>query len=39
MKSFVVMTTAYSFPFEEACDVIGNTSGIIKTNDKRDAFA
>ena len=39
MKSFVVMTTAYSFPFEEAGDVIGNTSGIIKTNDKRDTSA
>lgn len=39
MKSFVVMTTAYSFPFEEACDVIGNTSGIIKINDKRGTSA
>lgn len=39
MKSCVVMTTAYSFFFEEACDVIGNTSGIMKTNDKWDASA
>lgn len=39
MKSFVVMTTAYFFPFEEACDVIGSTSGIIKINDKRAASA
>jgi hypothetical protein len=33
------MTTAYSFPFEEAQDVIGNTSVIIKTNDKWDTAA
>lgn len=34
MKSFVVMTTAYSFSFEEASSLIGKTSGIIKTNGK-----
>lgn len=39
MKSFVVMTTAYSVLFEDAYEVIGNTLAIIKTNDKPDAFA
>lgn len=34
IKSFVVMTTAYFFSFEEACNMIGKTSGTIKTNGK-----